>query len=153
LQTWWRLLVLALLFIAIAMTVYLPISLVGGIAFMFSPAVGTLILLAAPFIIIWIVIYFSMTPQIILLDSLPALRAVRESARFVQRNMLTVLLLLLIILLVNTIVDWLLVMAENGTWLTVINLLGHAFISTALTTAVFVFYRDRAVANNAANLT
>jgi hypothetical protein len=140
---WKRLLVLALFFVAISMVVYVPISVIGGLIFVFFPPLGTLILLIAPFMLIWAVIYLSMAPQIITLYDQPALRAARESMRFVQKNLLAVLLLLLLILLLGTVVDWLLILAENGTWFTLINILGHAFVSTALVTALFVFYRDR----------
>jgi hypothetical protein len=33
--------------------------------------------------------------------------------------------------------------ADSGTWVTAINLLAHAYISTALIVALFIFYRDR----------
>lgn len=145
-----RLFALALLFVAISLLIYLPISFVGAIAFLIAAPIGTLILLVAPLVLVWVVIYLSMSPQIIYLEERPALRAARESLSFVQRNLLPLLLLLLLVLLAGTVVDWLLVLAENGTWLTLINIAGHAFVSTALVTALFVFYRDRAVTGGAA---
>ncbi len=138
-----RLLLLTLFFIAVSLAIYIPISLVGALAFVFSAPLGTFILLVAPFVLIWVVIYLSVAPQIIVLDNQPALQAVRGSVLFVRHNLLAILLLLLSIILVGTIVDWLLVVAENGTWFTFVNILGHAFVSTALVTALFVFYRDR----------
>lgn len=139
-----RLFGLALLFIGVSLLIYLPISFVGAVAFLIAAPLGTLILLMAPLVLVWVVIYLSMAPQIIFLEEQPALRAARGSLGFVQHNLLPVLLLLLLILLAGTVVDWLLVLAENGTWFTLINIAGHAFVSTALVTAIFVFYRDRA---------
>jgi hypothetical protein len=141
--TWIRLLVLALFFLVISLIIYLPVSFVGAVAFMIAAPIGSLIMLIAPIILIWVVVYLSVAPQIIVLEERPALRAARESMRFVQQNMLAVFLLLLLILLASTVVNWLLVLAENGTWLTLLNILGHAFVSTALVTAIFVFCRDR----------
>jgi hypothetical protein len=145
-----RLFALALLFVAISLLIYLPISFIGAIVFVIAAPIGTLILLMAPLVMVWVVIYLSMSPEIVFLDERPALRAARESLVFAQRNLLSLLLLLLLVLLAGTVVDWLLVLAESGTWLTLINIAGHAFVSTALVTALFVFYRDRAISGGAA---
>ncbi len=140
---WLRLLGFALLFLLLAVIVYVPVSMVGAIFFLLNSTLGMLVLFVAPLIIIWITIYLSMTPQSITLNGQPLFRALRESVLLVQTNLLAVLSLLLIILLLSAIVDWLLIMVESGGWLTLVNILGHAFVHTALLTAFFIFYQDR----------
>jgi hypothetical protein len=61
----------------------------------------------------------------------------------VQGNLTVVLAMLLFIILIGALVDWLLILAENGTWFTLFNILIHAFVSTSLVTAFFVLYEDR----------
>ena len=143
-SSWLRLIGLALLFFLAALVVYLPLSIIGAIFFLLSPTLGTVALLVAPFIIIWIVIYLSFAPPGITLNNRPLIQAVKESVRLVQKNLPVVLFMLLLMLLLGTLVDWLLVAAENGTWVTLFNILIHAFVNTGFVTAFFILYQDRA---------
>jgi hypothetical protein len=141
--SWLRLIGLAFLFFLLALLIYIPVSIVGALFFLLSPALGTMALLVAPFIIIWIVIYLSFAPPGITLNNRSLIQAVKESVRLVQKNLPVVLLMLLLMLLLGTLVDWLLVAAENGTWFTLFNILIHAFVNTGFVTAFFILYQDR----------
>jgi hypothetical protein len=142
-RSWLRLIGLALFFLLLALIVYLPISIVGALLFLLSSTLGTLVLLLAPIIIIWIVIYLSLAPPGITLNGRTLFPAVMDSVRLVQTNLAAMLTMLLLILLIGTLVDWLLLLVDNGTWLTLFNILGHAFVHTSLVTAFFIFYQDR----------
>jgi hypothetical protein len=143
LSSWLRLIGLALIFLFIVMILYIPLIIVGTILFMINSTIGSLALLVGPFLIAWVVIVLSMAPYGIVLNGRPLLRAVVESARLVQTNLPSVIYLLFTVLLIGALLDWLLFAVENGTWLTLVNIMGHAFVSTALVAAVFIFYRDR----------
>ena len=54
-----------------------------------------------------------------------------------------VVFFLFAIFIIGTLLDWLLIMVENGSWFTLVNIAGHAFVSTAIVAAFFIFYRDR----------
>lgn len=142
--SWFRLIGLALLFFIAALIIYIPISIVGAVFFLLNPTLGTLALLIAPFIIIWIVIYLSFAPPGITLNNRSLFQAVKESIQLVQSNLAVVLLMLLLMILLGAIVDWVLILAENGTWLTLFNILIHAFVNTGFVTAFFILYQDRA---------
>jgi hypothetical protein len=141
--SWLRLIGLSFLFFLMALIVYIPISIIGALFFLISPMLGTMALLVAPFIIIWVVIYLSFAPPSITLNNRTMIQAVKESVRLVQTNLPLVLLMLMLILLLGTLVDWLLVAAENGTWFTLFNILIHAFVNTGFVTAFFILYQDR----------
>jgi hypothetical protein len=143
--SWLRFLGLALLFLLVAMLVYIPFSIIGAVFFLLSPLLGTMVILVAPFIIFWIAIYLSFTPPGITLNNRSLIQAVKESVQLVQKNLPVVLLMILAILLLGTIVDWVLVAAENGTWFTLFNILIHAFVHTGFVTAFFILYQDRFV--------
>ena len=51
--------------------------------------------------------------------------------------------LLILILVIGTGMNFLWRLTGTESWLTVFGIFGHAFISTALAVALFVFYRDR----------
>jgi hypothetical protein len=141
--TWLRFLGLALLFLLVAIIIYIPISIIGAVFFLLSPLLGTMVVLVAPFIIFWIAIYLSFTPPGITLNNRSLIQAVKESVQLVQKNLPVVLLMILAILLLGAIIDWLLIAAENGTWFTMFNILIHAFVHTGFVTAFFILYQDR----------
>ena len=141
--SWLRLMVLALFFLLVVVIIYIPLITISTILFFINGTLGSLILLAGPFILIWITIFMFLAPFGIVLNGRPVLKAVIESVRLVQTNLVTALLLLLTVILIGTVLDWILFGVENGTWMTLINILGHAFVSTALIAALFLYYRDR----------
>ncbi len=142
-SSWLGLIGLALLFLLIAILIYIPLIILSTFLFFINGTLGSLVLLTGPFILIWITIFLFLSPFGIVLNGRPVLRAVWESLRIVQRNLPSALLLLLTVLITGSILDWLLYSVENGTWLTLINIAGHAFVSTALVAAIFIYYRDR----------
>jgi hypothetical protein len=141
-RTWFRLLGLAaifclglLLLYIILLPVVLLLSLLGG-------GLGG-VLFFLQLVVAWLLIYLSFTPQGMTLHDRPVMPALIESVRLVQRNLGSTLLLLLSILLIGRGVAWVLLTADDGSWLTLGSIFGHAFISTALLAATFIFYRDR----------
>ena len=138
-----RLIGLVILFLFIAMILYTPLIIIGSVLLVINPALGSIAALAGIFLMSWVVIALSMAPFGIVLNGRPVLKAVVESTRLVQTHLPSVLYLLIAIFFIGAILDWLLFAVENGTWLTLINIAGHAFVSTALVAAVFIFYRDR----------
>lgn len=143
-KNWLRLVVLGLLFFVITLIFYMPVSIIGAIMFLLNSTLGTVVLLLAPLLLIWVIIYLSFAPPGIAVNDRPVIQAVKESLRLVQTNLTAVLTLLLVILLLGAVLDWLLLLAENGTWLTLFNILIHAFVNTAFVSAFFILYQDRA---------
>jgi hypothetical protein len=141
--SWLRLMGLVLFFLLVVIIIYIPLVTVSTILFLINGTLGSIVLLTGPFILAWITIFMFLAPFGIVLNGRPILRSVFESIRLVQKNLPSVLLLLLTVLLTGTLLDWLLFAVENGTWLTLANIFGHAFVSTALIAAVFIYYRDR----------
>ncbi len=141
--SWLRLIGLLLIFLLIVFIIYIPLITISTILFMINGTLGSIVLLAGPLILIWIVIFLFLAPFGIVLNSRPVFRAVFESMRLVQTYLPSALLLVLTVLLAGTILDWLLFAVENGTWLTFFNIIGHAFVSTSLIAAIFIYYRDR----------
>jgi hypothetical protein len=132
-----------LIFLLIVAILYIPLIMVGTILFLINSTLGSFALLAGLFLIAWVVIALSMAPYGIVLNGRPLLRAVVESLRLVQANLPSVIYLLFSVFLIGALLDWLLFAVENGTWLSLVNIVGHAFVSTALIAALFIFYRDR----------
>jgi hypothetical protein len=140
---WLKLVGLILLLFIFAVIVYFPVVIIGMIAALISEALASIIILMGPVLVLWLAVYLFFTPHGIFVNGRSLLRAMLESLQMMRLHLLPSITLLLTILLIGRTVDWLLLLADDGSWLTGFSLIGHAFVSTALLAATFIFYRDR----------
>lgn len=145
-HTWLRLVGLGILLVALLAVMVFPVTLLAGFVALISQTIATFILLGAVVVIIWLLMFLSYTPQGMLLNPRGFASAVADSVRLFQKNLPTSLALLFVVLLARQLLGFILLTADSGTWVTAINILAHAYIATALTVALFLFYRDRYVA-------
>lgn len=141
--TWLRLVALAVLFVVLIFAILLPFSLLAGFMGLISQAIATFVLLGAFVLLISLGIFMSYTPQGMALNPRSFIPAVGESIQLFQRNFSPAILLLFLVIAGRRLLSWVLLSADSGTWVTAINILAHAYISTALIAALFIFYRDR----------
>ena len=71
------------------------------------------------------------------------LRAIQESLILTRSDFMNVLLLLGLVLLISQGLNVVWSLPDAGSWSTVVGLAGHAFVSTGLTAALFIFYQER----------
>lgn len=142
-RTWLRLTGLGILFLVLTLVIVFPISLVAGLLSLMSQAISTLFLMGALLLIIWVAMFLSYAPQGMTLNPRPLPKALFESVLLFRANLPTSLGLLFVVVLIRRLLEALLLSADSGTWVTGINLVAHAYISTALIVALFIFYRDR----------
>lgn len=142
-RTWLRLLGLGLLFIAFVTVVTFPVALLSGFVALISQTLATFVLMGALVLVIWLIMFFSYTPQGMTLHPGGFMQAILESVRLFRANLPASLGLLFVVTLARRLLDVVLLSADSGTWVTGINLLAHAYICTALVMAMFIFYRDR----------
>lgn len=142
-RTWLRLVALALLFVGLIFAVMLPFSLLAGFIALLSQTIATFVLMGAFVLLISLGIFMGYTPQGMTLNPRAFLPAVGESIQLFQRYLSPAVLLLFVVITARRLLSWVLLAADSGTWVTAINILAHAYISTALITALFIFYRDR----------
>lgn len=135
-----RLFGLGIIFLALLILVWLPLLPIALLASLLAGSMGILVMLAGG---VLVVTYLSLSVPGIVLNGRPLLRSVWESVRLVHRNVVQTTNLLLIVLLISAGTNLLWHIADDGSWITLVSIAGHAFISTALAAAIFVFYRDR----------
>jgi hypothetical protein len=68
--------------------------------------------------------------------------SVRASARLIRLMMPRTSLLFLAILVISEGLDTLWRVPAENSWLSLVGVIGHAFVSTSLLAASFVYYRD-----------
>jgi hypothetical protein len=139
-----RLFGLAIVFTVILIMVWLPLLPVAFLAGLVAYELAVYVMLAG---LILVVIYVSLSVPGIVLNSRSLFQSLIESVRLVRGNVLQTTLLLLTIVLIsngtNLLWSMLWQAVDDSSWLTLVSIIGHAFISTALAAAIFVFYRDR----------
>ncbi len=142
-RTWLRLVGLALLFLALVFVIIIPVSIVAGFLSLLNQTISMMFILGGLMLVIWVAMFLSYTPQGMTLNPRSLPYALLESVRLFRANLPTSLGLLFVVVLIRRLLETLLLSADSGTWVTSINLLAHAYISTALIVAMFIFYRDR----------
>lgn len=142
-RLWLKLIGLALLFLLLMLAIYMMLLPVLLIMALFS---STLVL-AGGFLqlmlMTWALLYWFYVPYGLALNGRTLAQAVVESLQMMRRFLLPTVGLILATLLVRQVMGTLMVLADDGSWLTAVSLVAHAFVSTALVAAAFIFYRDR----------
>ena len=145
-HTWLRLVALLALAVLLVLVITIPVALLAGFLTLLSQAVAVFVLFGAVVLIMWLLMFLSYTPQGMLLNPRRFPYVITDSVRLFRQNLPTALGLLAVVLLARQLLSYVLLTADSGTWVTTINILAHAYIVTALTVALFIFYRDRFVA-------
>ncbi len=120
----------------------LPIALIVGAAGLFSPALSTAILFVIALLSYWLIVPLFFTPHGIFASRLNALSSVYASLRLSRFTFPTSGLFVFILFILTRGLDFLWSVPTSDTWMKLVGIFGHAFISTTLLSASFVYYRD-----------
>lgn len=94
-------------------------------------------------VVLWVSMFIIFTIHSMLLHDRHLLGAVWDSVRVVQWNMTPTLFLFLLILTLNWGLMFVWTLPDTGSWITLLAIAGHAFVSTGLIAATYAFYKDR----------
>jgi hypothetical protein len=120
----------------------LPVLLVLSVLTAISPVLGQVVLFAGALILIWLLMPIFFSAHGIFTLQLDALRAILNSLRMVRFTLPNTGLFLLIFLVINSGLNFLWNTPSQDSWWMLVGITGHAFVSTALLAASFVYYRD-----------
>lgn len=129
----------------LALAVMLPFVMVGLFLFPVAEPLSELVVTAGVFVIMWLGIFASFTVHSVLLNGRWALSALWESVRVVQWNLSSATLLWLLVVGLNLGLGYLFQWAglTMDQWLVPLAIGVHAFLSTALIAATYVYFKDR----------
>ena len=102
-------------------------------------SIGLFILVLASF---WLVVPLFFMPLGIFVRNQNAFRSIYSSFRMVRFTFPSSAMFVFIIFILTTGLNYLWSVPASDSWMTLIGIAGHAFISTALLAASFVYYRD-----------
>jgi hypothetical protein len=129
-------LVLILIIISVPMFVLLSVSA------LINPMLGQVVLFAITFIILWLILPLFFSPHGIFMKKTRARDAVFQSIRLARMFMPNTGLMIFVIILIGQGMNVIWLLAEWDSWMALVGIAGHAFISSGLLAATFVYYRQ-----------
>jgi hypothetical protein len=132
----------SLIFAVLAWTVGLPVLLVLYLLFAINTLLGEAALLFLGFISLWLIVPLFFSPHGIFLRKQNALTSFLGSFQMTRFTLPTSSLFVLTIFLIGIGLNFLWSVPTDDSWLALVGILGHAFITTALLASSFVYYQD-----------
>jgi hypothetical protein len=133
---------LSIIWVGLLFIFGLPAFLLVSVISLFSQLVGQILLFAGGLLLIWLTmpVFFSVHGIFVL--QLDAFHSILGSLRMVRFTLLNTGLFLLVFLLINSGLNFLWNTPSQNSWWMLVGIVGHAFVSTALLAASFIYYRD-----------
>jgi len=121
---------------------FVPLSLVLGLVTLISPLLANIVIMVILFFSFWLIVPLFFTPHGIFVRKQNAFYSIYSSVRMIRFSLPTSGLFVLSAFLLARGLDVLWSVPKSDSWLTVVGFAGHAFITTVLLAASFIYYRD-----------
>jgi hypothetical protein len=135
-------LLLSVIWIIALVFILIPVSLVVGMFTLISPLLGNIAVFVILFMSFWLIVPLFFTPHGIFVRGYNAFRSIYTSLQMTRFSLPTSAMFVLSVFLLSRGLDLLWSAPDNNSWLTLVGFAGHAFITTVLLAASFVYYRD-----------
>lgn len=135
--------VLAGLVFSLAFLTLFAFSLVAVLASLVLPLFGFMVAFLGFSFLLWAFIYLVFTPHGIILNQLGIVRAMIESTTLVRWNVLPVVGYLGLAYVTTYLTNLVWVLPDEGSWFSILAVIGHAFVSATLLAGSYAFYQDR----------
>lgn len=122
--------------------VLMPVMVIVSVAAAFSATLANGLLFVFLFFSYWLVVPFFFMPHGIFARRQNAFYSLYSSLRLTRFTLPTSGLFVFTAFLLNRGLNFLWSVPESDSWMSLVGIAGHAFISTALLAASFVYYRD-----------
>ena len=133
---------LSILLLVTILAIGMPLMcLLSGIL-LFFPALGILPFTLFGILMVWVLLPLAFSPHGIFTAGLNATRSIVISVRLVRSLMAASGLFFIMAILLGYGTDMLWSTPTTDSWMMLVGIIGHAFISSGLLAASFVFYRD-----------
>ncbi len=140
---WARLVAFVLVISLLIAALSIPLLLLVGLAGLLSQTLANIVLSVGFAAGLWFFLYIGFAVHGIVLKDRGLMAAIWESVRLVQWNMPGVVGLFTLVLIISWGLGFVWNIPEADTWLLLAGIAGHAFVTTGLIAATFVFYEDR----------
>ncbi len=132
---------LTLLLVVVLMVIAIPAMLILSVIIMLSPGIAQIILLVMSFVFLWLLLPFVFSPHGIFAYGLSAISSMLTSMRLVRGFLPGTGMFLVVIFLLSEGLNIFWRAAPPDSWMTLVGIGGHAFITTGLLAASFIYYQ------------
>lgn len=134
---------LAVLLPLLFLIAYTPFLMLGMLFVLFSQQLAVFVWLVGLFLTLWVLMFLVFTIHGLFMNDRNLFASLWDSIRVVQWNMSATIFLVLLVVIINLSLTYIWTLAPTGSWLAVVGVAGHAFVTTGLIAATFVFFKDR----------
>jgi hypothetical protein len=138
----WQTIVLSLMWLLTALVVGIPVVMLLGTLALVSPGLAQFALLLGLFFFLWTLPAIFFSAHGIFAYEQNAVASVRSSLRMMRFTLPASGLFILSAFLISQGLTLLWQVPPSNSWMTLVGIAGHAFISSALLAASFVYYRN-----------
>ncbi|MCD6576717.1 MAG: hypothetical protein J7K66_01730 [Anaerolineaceae bacterium] len=138
----WQVLFLSLILIAGFALLALPVSCLLSSVMLAVPSLGAFPFFLIGIVAVWALLPLGFSPHGIFSGSLKATKSIAASVRFVRRLMSGTGMFFTLLILIGYGLDVLWATPETDNWMLLVGIIGHAFISTGLLAASFIYYNE-----------
>ncbi len=130
------------IWIALLFAISIPLFIMLSVIMLVSPALTQLVLLISLFLLMWLVLPVFFSPHGIFTRQETALESIRSSIRMVRFTLPTTTLFVMSIFVLSQGLNLLWSVPDEASWMSLVGIFGHAFVTTALLAASFIYYHD-----------
>lgn len=136
---------LALMWVALLVALSIPFSCLLSFSLVVGTGIGQIAILLFGGLAVWLLFPLVFSPHGIFAYQHPMWTSLREGIRLTRATLPSTGLFLLILLVISEGLDMLWRVPAETSWFTMVGVAGHAFVTAALLSASFVYYRDATV--------
>ncbi len=133
---------LSIIWLAVLFIFGLPVLMLVSVVSLISAFLGQVMLFILALLLIWLLMPMFFSAHGIFIAQMDAMRAILNSLRMVRFTLPNTGLFLLVFVIINIGLNSLWNSGPDQSWFMLVGIAGHAFISTALLAASFIYYRD-----------
>ena len=135
-------LLLSLIWVVGLMVILIPILLIVTVLMLFSPVLANVAVLILLVVSFWFIVPLFFTPHGIFVQKQNALHSILSSLKMARFTLPTSSMFVFAVFVLSTGLNYLWSVPSSDSWMLVVGIAGHAFITTALLSASFVYYHD-----------
>jgi MFS family permease len=135
-------LLFSIVFTVIMFAVGVPVLLVMAVINLISPAMVQVAMFVLALISAWVIVPIFFAPHGIYLHGQNAIYSIYTSLRMARFTLPTSSMFVLAVFIISQGLNYLWSVPPEESWMMLVGIAGHAFVTTALLAASFIYYRD-----------
>jgi hypothetical protein len=134
--------ILSVIWVVVLMLILIPVMLVVTALALFNPLLANGAILLFMIVSFWLVVPLFFTPHGIFVKKQNAFHSILSSLKMSRFTLPTSSMFVFAVFVLSTGLNYLWNVPDSDSWMLVVGIAGHAFITTALLSASFVYYHD-----------